>query len=174
MCVLCFFYVWNLSVKKTKKFKTALVTSFTLLLIKKLFLPIKTAIFTNSEQSKTPFGRNSVTYRTPCHARGHFVFYCYHVTYRTPCHAIGLLVIFTVSAADLRERFLLSGVFTLHSFLLVLSPTWGRKFNLNISRNSCWYFRNIPPAQLFAWIITIHRSVYSGISISLMTGWSRE
>ena len=113
MCVLCFFYVWNLSVKKTKKFKTALVTSFTLLLIKKLFLPIKTAIFTNSEQSKTPFGRNSVNYRTPCHARGHFVFYCYHVTYRTPCRAIGLLVIFTVSAADLRERFLLSGVFYL-------------------------------------------------------------
>ena len=32
------------------------------------------AIFTGSKQSKTPFGRNFVTYGTPCHARGHFVF----------------------------------------------------------------------------------------------------
>ena len=52
------------------------MTSFTLLLSKKLFSPFKNlpAIFTNSKQSKTPFGRNSVTYGTPCHARGHFAF----------------------------------------------------------------------------------------------------
>ena len=52
------------------------MTSFTLLLSKKLFSPLKNlpAIFTNSKQSKTPFGRNSVTYGTPRHARGHFVF----------------------------------------------------------------------------------------------------
>ena len=52
------------------------MTSFTLLLSKKLFSPLKNlpAIFTNSKQSKTLFGRNSVTYGTPCHARGHFVF----------------------------------------------------------------------------------------------------
>ena len=43
---------------------------------KAIFTPSKNlpAIFTGSKQSKTPFGRNSVTYGTPYHARGHFVF----------------------------------------------------------------------------------------------------
>ena len=33
-----------------------------------------------------------MTYGTPCHAIGHFVFWYDHVTYRTPCHASGHLV----------------------------------------------------------------------------------
>ena len=75
------------------------MTSFTLLLSKKLFLPPQKAyqlflLALNSQ--KKPFGRNSVTYRTPCHARGHFVFLlspCY-LQDTTPCHACGHLVIY--------------------------------------------------------------------------------
>ena len=33
-----------------------------------------------------------MTYRMPCHARGHGFFHHRHVTYRTPCHASGHLV----------------------------------------------------------------------------------
>ena len=44
-------------------------------------------------------------------------FYYHHVTYRTPCHASGHLVIFTLSATDLRERF-----FTFRRFYLTLLP----------------------------------------------------
>ena len=55
--------------------------------------------------------------------------------------------------------------FALHSFLLVSRPPWGRKFNLNISRASRWYFRNIAPAQLFVWITTIHNKNRLVISI---------
>ena len=32
--------------------------------------------------------------------------------------------------------------FTLHSFLLVLRPRWGRQFNLNVSRASCWSLKH--------------------------------
>ena len=46
--------------------------------------------------------------------------YYHHVTYKTPCHASGHLVIFTVSATDLRERFLLSGV----SYLILLPASF--------------------------------------------------
>ena len=52
-----------------------------------------------------------MTYGTPFRAPGYFDFYYHHVTYRTPCHASGHIVIFTASATDFRERFLLSGVF---------------------------------------------------------------
>ena len=52
--------------------------------------------------------------------------------------------------------------FTLHSFVLVLKRTWDRQFNLNISRASCWYFRNIAPVRLFVWITTIHDKIYRG------------
>ena len=61
-----------------------------------------------------------MTYETPHHTRGHFVFYYHHVTYRTQCHVSGQQVIFTVSGMDLRERFYSQAIFTLHSFLLVL------------------------------------------------------
>ena len=78
------------------------------------------------------------------------------------CHQ----VIFTVSATDLREWFLLSGVFYL--YLLVSRPPWGREFNLDISRVLCWYFRSIPPVQIFVWIPTIHKRVIIGRSISAL------
>ena len=65
-----------------------------------------------------------MTYGTPCDAIGHFIFYYHNVTYRTPYHASDHLVIYA-SAMDLRERFLLSGIFfILHSFLLVLRLPW--------------------------------------------------
>ena len=149
------------------------MTSFTLLLGKKLFSPLKNlpAIFTNSKQSKTPFGRNSVTYGTPCHARGHFVFLL------SPCYVEDTMP-HQWSFSDLpwvlriwESVFYSPAFFTLHSLLLASRPSWGRQFNLNISRVSCWYLRNIAPAWLFVWITTIHKKVYSG---SIMAAWSRE
>ena len=76
------------------------------------FTPQKlSAIFTNSKHSKTLFGKNSVTYETPCHAIDHFVFYYHHVTYRTPCHASGHLMIYRECYGFERA------FFTLRSFL---------------------------------------------------------
>ena len=37
-----------------------------------------------------------------------------------------------------RAFFYFSGAFSLHSFLLVLRLPWSRKFNLKVSRASCW------------------------------------
>ena len=57
-----------------------------------------------------------MTYGTPHRAIGHFVF-SFIITMLwtrwTPCYASAHLVIFTTSATDFRERFLLSGVFYL-------------------------------------------------------------
>ena len=47
--------------------------------------------------------------------------------------------------------------FTLHSFLLVSRPPWGRQFNLKVSKASC-----MAPARLFVGIKTIHKKGYSG------------
>ena len=104
-------------------------------------LPI---IFADSKQAKTPFWRNSVTYGTPCHAIGHFVFYYHHVTYRTPCHASGHLVIYRECSGFERAFSTLRRFFTLHSFLLVSRPPWGRQFNLKVSRASCWSSKHSP------------------------------
>ena len=103
------------------------------------------------------FRRNSVMYGTPCRTIGHFVFFIITMLL-TGHHAMPLVIqsFFTASATDLRECFLLSGIFYLHSFLLVLRPPWGRQFSLNISRASCGYFRNIDPSRLFVSITTIH------------------
>ena len=43
-----------------------------------------------------------------------------------------------------RAFFTLRRYFTLHSFLLVLRPPWGRQFNLNVSRASCWSSKHSP------------------------------
>ena len=89
--------------------------------------------------------------------RSFWFFYYHHVTYRTPCHVSGQLVIFIPRVLQIWESvFYSQGFFPLHSFLLVLRPPWGRQFSLNISRASCWYFRNIVLARLFIWITTIH------------------
>ena len=110
---------------RIKKSKTALMTSLHYYWVKSYFLsPKKPAIFTGSKQSKTPFERNFVTYGTLCHV--YLFFYYHNVTYRTPCHTSAHLVIFTVSATNLRERFLLLGVFYLRllpaSFKVSLVP----------------------------------------------------
>ena len=63
--------------------------------------------------------------------------------------------------------FYFQAFFTLHSFLLVLRPPWGRQFSLNNSRASCWYFRNIVLARLFIWITTIHNKK---IQVTFMYG----
>ena len=69
-----------------------------------------------------------MTYGTPCHAIGHITFYCHHVTNRTPGHASGHLTIFTVSATDLRERFLPSGDF----YLTVLPASFKASLGLAV------------------------------------------
>ena len=146
-------YVWNRFVKK-KVFKTDLMTSFTLLLSKNLFYFSKnwSAIFTNSKQSKTHFGRNSVTYQTPCRAMGHFVFHYHHVTYRTPCHASNHIV----------------------NFLLVWRPPLDWQFNFNISRASCWHFWNIATVWRFVLITTIHNQNIHVNSVSVLRQSSYE
>ena len=62
----------------------------------------------------------SETYGTPCHAIGHFVFWCHHVDYRTPCHASGDLVIECYGSE--RAFFTLRHFFTLHSLLVSRLP----------------------------------------------------
>ena len=64
-----------------------------------------------------------MTYGTPCHAIGHFVFWCHHVTYRTPCHVSGHLVIYS-ECCRFESIFYSQAFFTLHSFLLVLRLPW--------------------------------------------------
>ena len=61
-------------------------------------------------------------------------FYYHHVTYRTPCHASGHLVILPWQLRIWESVFYSQAFFTLHSFLLVSRPPWGRQFNLT----SCW------------------------------------
>ena len=69
---------------------------------------------------------------TPCHAIGHFVFWCHYLTYRMPCHASGHLVIY-------REWYRFErAFFTLHSILLFSRLPRGQQFNLKVSRASCW------------------------------------
>ena len=84
------------------------------------------AIFTGSKQSKTPFERNSLTYGTPCHARGCFVFLL------SPCYLQDTMPC-QWSSSDLPwvlriwERIFYSqAFFALHSFPLVLRPPQGR------------------------------------------------
>ena len=122
-------------------------------------------IFTNSKQSKTPFGKNSLTYGTPCPAIGNFVFYYHHVTNRTPYHASGHLAIFYRECYGFERAIYSQTFFTLHPFPLVSRSPWARQLNLNIRRASCWYFRNIAPARLFVWITTIHNKNILVISI---------
>ena len=91
--------------------------------------------------------RNSVTYGTPCYAIGHFVFWYNHVTYRTPCHASGHLV--TASATDLRERFLLSGVFYLTFLPAGFKASLGAGSSTSRLARLHANLRNIAPVRLF-------------------------
>ena len=73
-----------------------------------------------------------------CMALHHTVAICCStsITYWTPCHASRHLVIYP-KCYGYERAFLLSGVFTLHSFLLFLRIPWSRQFNLKASRVSC-------------------------------------
>ena len=71
--------------------------------------------------NKNSFWRNSVTYRTPCHAVGHFVFWCHHVTYRTPCHTSDHLVIYSI-----------------HDFAVILLWWWISVFMIRLNNYSCY------------------------------------
>ena len=77
-------------------------------------------------------------YGTPCHAVGHFVFWCNHVTYRTLCYASFHLVIYHECYRFERVFFYSQAFFILHSFLLFSRLPWDRQFNLKVSRASCW------------------------------------
>ena len=89
----------------------------------------------------TSFRRNSVTYRTPCHAIGHFVFYYhhYHLQDSMPCqwlssHLLQLLRVW--ESVFYPQAFL--------TFLLVSRPPWDRQFNLKVSRVLCWSSKHSP------------------------------
>ena len=121
------------------------------------FVKFKHSIFTGSEQSKTPFGRNSLTYGTPCHARGCFAFLlsqCY-LQDSMPCQW---------SSSDLPRAlriwdsvFHSLAFFTLHSFLKVLRfPGAGISTLMLAGLHAD--LQNIVPAQLVVWIIAIHKS----------------
>ena len=51
---------------------------------------------------------------------------------------------FTASATDLRERFLLSGVFCLALLPAFSRLPWGRQFNVKVGRASCWSSKHSP------------------------------
>ena len=89
-------------------------------------------LFINKSFFKYSFRRNSLTYRTSCHAIGHFVFWCHHITYRMLYHASGYLVIYHACYGFERVFFPLKRFFTLHSFHLFSRLPWGK-----VSRASC-------------------------------------
>ena len=98
-----------------------------------------------------------MTYRTSCSAIGHFDFLLSLCYLKDTIPSQWSSSDFLLWALRIWESFFYSqAFFTLPSFLLVLRSPWGRQFNLNISRASCWYFRNIAPVRLFAWITTSH------------------
>ena len=88
-----------------------------------------------------------MTYETPCYAIGDFVFWYNHVSYRTPCHASVHLV--TVSATDLRERFLLSGVFYLTFHPAGFKASLGAGSSTSRLARLHADLRNIAPVRLF-------------------------
>ena len=74
------------------------------------------------------------------------------VTCETPCHDIGQQLLppnpVTTSVTDLRELFLLSGVFTLHSCCFQGFPG-SRQFNLKVNRASCWSSKHNPSPTIY-------------------------
>ena len=124
------------------------------------YLEKKIDSWKKSNFANNSFRRNSVTYRTPCHAIGYFVFWYHHVTNGTPCHPSGYLVI-------CRECYRVERMFfTLRRFLpYTNSLPAGVKASLGAGS---WTSKlaglhadleNIAPAQLFIWITTTHKEV---------------
>ena len=96
-----------------------------------------------------------MTYGTPCHTIGHFVFWYHHVTYRTPCYTSGHLVIYRECYGFERA------FFTLRPFLPCTPSCCFQGFpgaSSLISRLAGLQadLRNIAPAALFFWITAIH------------------
>ena len=56
--------------------------------------------------------------------------------------------LFKASTTDFRKRFLLSGIFYLHSVLLPSRPPWCQQFNLKGSRASCWSSKHSPGSTI--------------------------
>ena len=83
------------------------------------------------------------------------------VTYGTLCHAIGHQLLpthpFTASATDLRERFLLSGVFYLALLPAVFKASLGAGSSTSRLAGLHGDLRTITPARLFVWITAIHK-----------------
>ena len=96
-------------------------------------------LFINKSFFKYSFRRNSLTYRTSCHAIGHFIFWCHHITYRMLYHASDYLVIYHACYGFERVFFPLKRFFTLHSFHLFSRLPWGK-----VSRASCWSSKYSP------------------------------
>ena len=86
---------------------------------------------------KSSFRRNSVTYGTPHHAIGHFVFWY--------CECYGFERTF--------YGFLLSGIF----YLTLLPGFYGAGSSSSKLAGLHADLRNIVPAQLFFWITKIHK-----------------
>ena len=113
----CEIFLWK---KKKKRFKIVLIAPIDYTTeLKNLIV-----IFTDFERIKNSFPRNSMTYGTPCHAIGYFVFLgspCY-LQDAMPCQW---------SSSDLprvlriwESIFYSQAFFTLHFFLLVLKLPW--------------------------------------------------
>ena len=178
MAFLCFFLRVKLfRLKKIKKFKIALITSFTLLLSKKLFLPIEklTSYFNNSKQLKKPLWENLSDLQDTMQRQRSLCFFI--VTMLLTGHHIMSVVIYWFLRWVLRiweSAFYYQAFFTLQYFLPVSRPPWGRQFNLDISRALCWYFRNKAPVQLFVWITKIHNKIFQVTSIYVLQLCSYE
>ena len=86
--------------------------------------------------------------------------YSTSVTYRTLCHASVRLVIL--------------GVFYLALLPAFFELPWGQKFNLKVSRASCWSSKH-SPVRLFVWITTIQKKfIYGSLYLRARAGQSRN
>ena len=105
--------------KKTKKKKK--INRIEIVLIASFYYLAKNAlvIFSGFEQVKNFFGRNSVTYGTPCHAIGHLFWYCECYRFERAFFTLRLFLPCTPS-------------YCFQGF-----PRAGRHFNFKVSRDSC-------------------------------------
>ena len=96
------------------------------------------------KKSKTPFGEP--LWPTGCHAMPLVILFFGVTMLLAGRHAIPVVIWWTTaSATDLREVFLLSGVFYLTLLPVVFSGLpWGQQFNLKVSKASCWSSKHSP------------------------------
>ena len=156
-CLWLFLCVWNFLVKKINRPKIVLMTSFTRttnLPPPKNFL----AIFADFEQSNTPFGET--LWLTGCHALPLVTLFFRITMLLTGPHAIPVVIWWsTMSATDLRERFLLSGIFYLTPLPASFKASLGAGSSTSRLAGLHANLRIIASARLFVWITTIHKTV---------------